>query len=574
MSMYSCRGKDACKDYSLSCSSGYPCIIRCRGEGACTSSVLFALYATDVTVICEEKDSCQGETDIYCGSGTCYVECSGSSACSDANIYSGAADGFLCNGCNAASYVSPPYTKRPTAIPTVSPTSNPSISPSSNPSLIPTRSPTNAPTLDPTAAPTISPTIITVSPTDSPSIEPTLDPTAFPSISPTAVPTLEPTSIPTRIPTITPSESPTIAPSVRIVVQPDSKITSSIISETNITSKVDDKGQVSEPTIGTYLNGKVDPSWNSDAENTNATSLKAYGSTSIIIVLSIIAFVLVFVGSYIIYKRKIVKLCNKATSTNSNLSIVNGNVQNSGIKHDKTNDSMDIMNDPIIGLVEYLRDPRVSMGHSIDIQNNFFIKHLELAHIARHIEDEKDIHEHGHEDENRNEGQIKSLQSVKARVKMRHGESFTIDSSVNSIAIILKTPQQGDIHNESDDEHKSGSIEDMYGSGEDIMDLDREKVRTPTLTDGNTEDQKEIEIVESENENETADRDGQELEIESEFDDNTKKNIGISECENEDETEKEDKDGQELEIESECDVKITPNASISLPALRTKRQWM
>merc|ERR1712178_8928 len=107
----------------MTCRTGYPCTIKCIGEGACSDARLVGQYATDVSVTCDGKDACKGGNgQLLCGSGDCSVVCDGGKeggACLDTRFKSNNARSFQCTGpdCNEAN-LPPQYSPDPTPSPT------------------------------------------------------------------------------------------------------------------------------------------------------------------------------------------------------------------------------------------------------------------------------------------------------------------------------------------------------------------------------------------------------------------------------------------------------------------------
>eukprot|EP01083_Nonionella_stella_P078615 215233_1 len=92
-----CADDDRCKDTTLQCRPGDPCIINCNAEGACSGNTnIFGFGATDVTVVCGDDESCKGNTEIYCGTGFCLIICSDEDSCEDTVIDPALASAFLC----------------------------------------------------------------------------------------------------------------------------------------------------------------------------------------------------------------------------------------------------------------------------------------------------------------------------------------------------------------------------------------------------------------------------------------------------------------------------------------------
>eukprot|EP01083_Nonionella_stella_P294713 1001739_1 len=68
--------EDACKESTLNCREGDPCIIQCTETATCSDYVIInAQKAKDVTVICEGIDACKKGIDITCGTGKCSLQC-------------------------------------------------------------------------------------------------------------------------------------------------------------------------------------------------------------------------------------------------------------------------------------------------------------------------------------------------------------------------------------------------------------------------------------------------------------------------------------------------------------------
>ena len=72
----------SCKEGTLKCRSGDPCIVKCTGKSSCSSgTTIKGGSATDVTVKCTAEDGCKDNVDIRCGTGHCVLKCNGKASC-------------------------------------------------------------------------------------------------------------------------------------------------------------------------------------------------------------------------------------------------------------------------------------------------------------------------------------------------------------------------------------------------------------------------------------------------------------------------------------------------------------
>eukprot|EP01084_Bolivina_argentea_P021617 40165_1 len=156
-----CGGIDRCKQDTLTCREGDPCIILCTGKSSCAAGTrINAHQSTHVKIICGEDDACKDKIDINCGTGHCQLECYGSTACDFfGNIDVSLSDSFICIG-NCPNNIPASFSASPTLTPTIT-SSSPTHTPT-NPTISPTQTPTNPtniPTDSPTPSPTYNPTL-------------------------------------------------------------------------------------------------------------------------------------------------------------------------------------------------------------------------------------------------------------------------------------------------------------------------------------------------------------------------------------------------------------------------------
>eukprot|EP01084_Bolivina_argentea_P112593 200803_1 len=77
-----CGEYEICKDSTLTCRVGDPCIINCNGLNSCEgNSVIDGTGASDVSVNCEGEIACKGNTIINCGTSSCAISCGNSTSC-------------------------------------------------------------------------------------------------------------------------------------------------------------------------------------------------------------------------------------------------------------------------------------------------------------------------------------------------------------------------------------------------------------------------------------------------------------------------------------------------------------
>eukprot|EP01083_Nonionella_stella_P005396 15578_1 len=95
-----CGTVDICKEETLTCRPGNPCLILCNAKASCSSGTFInASYATDVTVVCGAEDSCKDHLEIRCGIGDCLLQCDEQTSCANpGNIVTTDARSFGCIG--------------------------------------------------------------------------------------------------------------------------------------------------------------------------------------------------------------------------------------------------------------------------------------------------------------------------------------------------------------------------------------------------------------------------------------------------------------------------------------------
>ncbi len=207
----------------------------------------------------------------------------------------------------------------------------------------------------------------------------------------------------------------------------------------------------------------------------STSALESYGGYSIVIILTVIGFVLIFVGSWIIYKRMFVR---KSITTKDTKNInIHDNVtvyeNRQIIEHVDEDNNRKSMNNPVVGLVEYLRDS----GHSLDITDNDILNHMQLAHLSD------------------NEGNKEHIGKRNNKISLAIADE---DEDDIVITVTIKTPKRSEdwrLKMKNGDKENSDSIEDMYG---DITDNEAPIGRTPTMGD----DGNEREIAKNEDMNE------------------------------------------------------------------------
>eukprot|EP01084_Bolivina_argentea_P099374 178643_1 len=222
------RQPDTCKDSSLTCRSGDPCIIKCENVATCEDgTIINAQTATDVTIICSGSDACKTDINILCGTGNCHLQCLTSTSCIDwGHIDVTYATSFTCSGGYCPTSIPQQFTISPTHIPTIYPTVAPTATPTAHTE---TYTPTYIPTISPTLKSTKMPTahgethIPTTEPSKNPTISPTPEPTGKPTeyvetVQPSQNPTFSPTTLPTVYDGIySPTIFPTITASTNII---------------------------------------------------------------------------------------------------------------------------------------------------------------------------------------------------------------------------------------------------------------------------------------------------------------------------------------------------------------------